>query len=121
MSGATVRSSFPVRRKVEVTEKRAAGGEPKVPSRVARMVALAHHVKRLIEAGELESYAAAADALGLTRARLTQVMDLLLLAPAIQEAILIGKTRASERFLRAVVHEPVWALQAGRPPVEDKT
>ena len=45
---------------------------------------LALHVEWLIEDGELEDYADAARALGLTRARLTQVMNLLLLAPKIQ-------------------------------------
>ena len=122
MSGATVRSRFPMRRRMEVAEKRAAVGEKSVPSRLTRMLALAHHVERLIEAGELESYSAAADALRLTRARLTQVMGLLLLAPKIQEALLTGGAHASERSLRVIVHEPVWALQEGGPTrVEDKT
>ncbi len=114
MSGATVRSRFPVRRRMEVAEKRAAVGEAKAPSRVARMLALAHHVERLIEAGELESYSAAAKALGLTRARLTQVMNLLLLAPAIQGRILLGRLDASERALRAVGAEADWDRQEGR-------
>ncbi len=113
MSGATVRSRFPVRRRVGVPEKRAAVGEAKAPSRVARMLALAHHVERLIETGELESYSAAAHALGLTRARLTQVMNLLLLAPAIQVRILLGCLDATERALRAVGVEADWDRQEG--------
>ncbi len=112
MSGATVRSRFPVRRKTEVAEKRAAVGEAKASSRVARMLALAHHVERLIDAGELSGYAEAARSLGLTRARLTQVMGLLLLAPKIQERILTGELRESERSLRAHVKEPAWERQA---------
>ena len=64
MSGATVRSSFPMRRRVEVAEKRAAVGEAKAPSRLARMLALAHHVERLIDTGELTGYAEAARVLG---------------------------------------------------------
>ena len=94
-----------------MAEKRAAVGEAKAPSRVARMLALAHHVERLIEAGELSGHAEAARCLGLTRARLTQVMNLLLLAPKIQERILIGGLRASERSLRAHVKEPAWERQ----------
>ena len=79
---------------------------------MGRLPALACRVERLIEAGELDSYSAAADALGLTRARLTQVMNLLLLAPEIQERILSGDLRASERALRAYVKEPAWERQA---------
>ena len=79
-------------------------------------LALAHHVERLVEAGELAGYAEAARALGLTRARLTQVMNLLLLAPEIQEAILLGDMRATERSLRRVVREPVWAQQGNLMP-----
>ena len=111
MSGATVRSRFPVRRRKDVAEKRAAVGEAKAPSRVARMLALAHHVERLVEAGELESYSAAADALGLTRARLTQVMNLLLLAPEVQERILLGELDTSERDLRPVSQQAAWSDQ----------
>ena len=113
MSGATVRSRFPVRRRAEVAEKRAAVGEAKAPSRVARMLALAHHVERLIEAGELTGYAEAARVLGLTRARLTQVMNLLLLAPETQEALLIGDLKVSEHTLRSVLGEADWEEQRG--------
>lgn len=80
-------------------------------SRAARMLALAHHVERLIEAGELTGYADAARALGLTRARLTQVMNLLLLAPENQRRLLTGASNATERSLRAIVQEPSWAAQ----------
>ncbi len=69
------------------------------------------NVERLVEAGELESYSVAADTLGLTRARLTQVMGLLLLAPEIQERILTGDLRASERALRRAVGESAWEQQ----------
>ena len=111
MSGATVRSRFPMRRRMEVAEKRAAVGEKSVPSRLTRMLALAHHVERLIEAGELESYSAVAHALGLTRARLTQVMRLLQLAPEVQEQVLLGKLDWTERRLRQVVREASWRRQ----------
>ena len=80
-------------------------------TRAARMLALAHHIERLVEAGELEGYAEAARALGLTRARLTQVMSLLLLAPDVQERILAGELRGTERRLRGVVREPHWTEQ----------
>jgi len=88
-----------------------AAPQPQPVSRAARQLALAHHVERLVEAGELAGYAEAARALGVTRARLTQVMDLLLLAPEIQERIAVGDLIVTERGLRRVVSEPDWASQ----------
>ena len=55
--------------------------------RTARLLALAHHIDRLVEEGRLRDYAEAAGVLGLTRARVTQVMNLMLLAPEIQDAV----------------------------------
>jgi hypothetical protein len=81
------------------------------PARVARMLALAHHVERQIEEGAIPDYASAAAALGITRARLSQVMSLLLLAPSIQARIALGEIAASERDLRRVSAEPEWARQ----------
>ena len=75
------------------------------------MLALAHHVERLVDAEDLESYAAAARALSLTRARMTQVANLLLLAPEVQEQVLMGRVRASERTLRHVLREADWKEQ----------
>ena len=82
------------------------------PSRAARLLALAHHINSLLDAGDLASYSEAATVLELTRARLTQVMNLLLLAPEVQERIALGELRVSERGLRRVVAEPVWETQA---------
>ena len=84
---------------------------PKPVSRAARQLALAHHIERLVEVGELTGYAEAARVLGLTRARLTQIMNLLLLAPEIQEAIVSGNLVESERSMRGVVLEAEWQAQ----------
>jgi hypothetical protein len=75
------------------------------------MLALAHHVEQQIEAGVIADYSSAASALGVTRARLSQVMSLLLLAPEIQERIAVGEMGVSERDLRAVVSRPLWSEQ----------
>ena len=54
---------------------------------------------------------------GLTRARVTQIANLTLLAPVIQEEILamgpvtVGRDSISERSLRAILAEPAWATQ----------
>ena len=85
--------------------------------RVARTLALAHRIDGMIQNGELRDLADAARAIGFTRARLTQIMNLLLLAPAIQEAILelpqvtTKRDPISERSLRRIVAEPDWNKQ----------
>ena len=76
------------------------------------MLALANHIERLVEDGELPSYAAAARTLGLTRARLTQVVNLLLLSPMIQERILLEGLDASERSLRPLALKAEWDTTA---------
>ena len=86
--------------------------KPRKPaSRVARMLALAHHVDRLIEAGDIGSYADAAAALGLTRARVTQLMKLTLLSPEIQGRLLTAELTTAERWMRPVVSEANWQKQ----------
>lgn len=86
------------------------------PLHVARMLALAHEIVRHIEEGTFDDQAHAARALGFTRARITQLVDLTLLAPAIQEEILfaevaVGRDGVSERSLRAVVRTRDWRRQ----------
>ena len=75
----------------------------KRPARIALQLALAHRIQRAIEAGELKGQAEAARRLGLTRARVSQLLDLTLLAPDIQERLLETEaTGLSERALRLV-------------------
>ena len=63
------------------------------------MLALAYHVERLVEKG-ITSYATVASEMGLGRARMSQIMNLLNLPVPLQEAILLGECRDSERRLR---------------------
>jgi hypothetical protein len=84
--------------------------EPPRVTRVSRLLALAWWLDRQIRAGEIEDLAEAASGLRLTRARVTQVMNLTLLAPEIQAAIL-GGAPAAERCVRAAAAEPSWARQ----------
>lgn len=82
------------------------------PSRAAQILALAHEFQRLIDTGEVPDRAALASQVGLTRARVTQIMDLLLLAPDIQEAMLVeGSAHETERRLRATLRTLVWDEQ----------
>ena len=86
--------------------------------RVARLLALAHKIDGMIRSGELRDLAHAAKVVGVTRARMSQLMGLTLLAPQIQEAILDlppvtkGRDPITERNLREIVAEPVWERQA---------
>ena len=88
------------------------------PAKVARMLALAHHLQGAIDRGLVADRAAVARKLGLTRARVTQLLDLLLLAPDLQQAVLCleavdGAEPMSERALRAVAHAGSWLEQRG--------
>jgi lipoprotein NlpI len=56
------------------------------------MLAFAHTIQRAIDRGEIRDQADAARRLGVTRARMTQILDLTLLAPDLQEEILFSET-----------------------------
>ena len=77
-------------------------------SRAARMLALAHYVERLVDEGAVESYADAARQLGVSRARMSQILNLLNLPPRVQEGLLLGDLHLSERRIRAVAAEGEW-------------
>jgi hypothetical protein len=56
--------------------------------RIARLMALARHVEELVCSGTVGSYAAAARLGRVSRARMSQILGLLNLAPDIQEQLL---------------------------------
>lgn len=78
--------------------------------RITRLMALAIKLQAMVENGQVDDYAAVARLGCVTRARLTQIMNLLLLAPDIQEYLLWVDFRAkiSERHLRRLVRLPNW-------------
>jgi hypothetical protein len=92
---------------------------------VARMLALTHHLQEAIDKGIVADRASVTRSLGFTRARVTQLLDLLMLAPDIQEHVLgleavDGVEPIGERALREVAHAGPWegqrvALSAGLP------
>jgi hypothetical protein len=93
---------------------------PPVPARlprVAKLMALALRYEGLIRDGVVADYAELARLGHVTRARMSQIMSLVHLAPDIQEAILFlprvtsGKDPITERDLRSVVAIPEWAKQ----------
>ena len=88
------------------------------PARVALPLARAHDLQARIDAGEYADYADAARQNGYTRARITQIMNLLLLAPDIQAEVLAlrfppGREPITERDLRRVLESVLWAEQRG--------
>ena len=108
-STITMKVSFRTCQRQDVPPK----ARPKVigPTAIARRLALAHHIEALIANGELAGLADAAKRLGLTRARMTQIADMTLLAPEIQSAIALGEVEPNDRQLRDVLRHATWAWQ----------
>lgn len=91
--------------------------EPGRVPRVSRLMALAIRLERLLVEGVARDYADLARLGGVTRARLTQIMNLTLLAPDIQESLLFlprtqrGRDPVTEPQLRAIAAIPDWRKQ----------
>ena len=86
------------------------------PARIAYMLAFAHKLQEAIDRGEYRDRAEAARQLGLSRARITQLLDLTLLAPDIQEQVLFaeavdGVEPMSERQLHETTQQGPWRCQ----------
>lgn len=85
--------------------------------RITRLMALAIKLDGYVRDGVVTDYAELARLGHVTRARVTQIMDLNLLAPDIQEAILKqprtarGRDPIRERHLRRVLREVRWSHQ----------
>jgi hypothetical protein len=85
--------------------------------RISRLMALAIRFDDLLRRGEVRDYAELARLGHVTRARVTQIMNLLNLAPEIQEALLFlptveaGRDPVKEWQVRPVAAEVVWARQ----------
>jgi len=85
--------------------------------RISRLMALAIRFDRLIKAGEVADQADLARLGNVSRARVTQIMNLLQLAPEIQEAILFlprtesGRDPIREIMVRPIAAEPDWRKQ----------
>ena len=101
--------------------------EPKTP-RVAELLRKAIEWQALLKSGEVATQAAISRREGLTRARVTQILGLLRLAPAIQHHILsmprtVGCPTITERVLRAItmVDDPQQQLQAFADIVSSRT
>jgi len=81
--------------------------------RIARLMALAIRLEGLVRDESFQNYAELARLGRITRARMTQIMKLLQLAPDLQEQILFlpPLKGLNERNLRAVVQQLDWSKQ----------
>src|SRR5450432_2573715 len=85
--------------------------EPVRIPRITRLMALAIKFQDMIDRGEVPDYADLARLGYVTRARMTQIMNLLNLAPDLQEQLIFSATTVEERRLRNVVKLVEWREQ----------
>jgi hypothetical protein len=102
--------------------------------RVARLLALALRCEQLVAAGVIANYAALAELGHVSRARVTQILNLLLLAPDLQETLLFlprterGRDPIHLRHLQPLTRITDWgeqrkcwqALLGNREPAPDQ-
>ncbi len=85
--------------------------------RITRLMALALRFDRMLRRKEVRDYAELASLGQVSRARITQIMHLLDLAPDIQEALLLlppeqtWRDTISERTFRPIIREIYWRRQ----------
>jgi hypothetical protein len=95
-------------------EPNATGGQT---PRLTRLMALAIKCLGMVESGEVLDYAELARAGYVTRARMSQIMNLVNLAPEIQEQILFlpatlaGRSPLTETAVRKIASQPLWNRQ----------
>ena len=89
--------------------------QPLRPPHTARILALAHKLEGLLRSSVVKDYADLAHLGHLSASRVSQIMLLLYLAPAIQERVLfMDATEArviTEEALRKIAREPRWDRQ----------
>ena len=83
------------------------------PARLALMLAFAHKIQDAIDHGIVRDQAEAARRLGITRARVTQILNLTLLPPDLQEQIFVVESVNdvvifTERAVRRVAKQLLW-------------
>ena len=87
------------------------------PPKISLLMATAIRFEEMIESGLVSGFAELADLTGLSKARISQIMNLRLLAPSIQEEILFLTSKQNElrkiteRKLRPIVQTIDWSVQ----------
>jgi len=85
--------------------------------RIRRLLALALKMEQMVQEGTVKNYSELAHVGRVSAARITQVMNLLYLAPDIQEDILLGNTpedRWRESAIRKLSGVVLWSEQRDR-------
>ncbi len=111
-------STHPPPRRPTTPPPRPASETPKgkIP-RISRLVALAIHCDELLRTGQVANQTELAHYAQITRARLTQILTLLNLAPDNQEQILFlprttgGRGEIQEKHVRRIAMELDWGVQ----------
>jgi hypothetical protein len=121
INGIAIKRPFHLRREFRNRQRVVTGAKPKVTvgcvPRISRLMALAIRFNQLIHDGTVSDQATLARIGHVSRARLTQIMDLLNLAPDIQESLLEltpsqnGRDTISERQLRTIATQLNWSKQ----------
>ena len=115
MKGLTIQRQVHFRRGRKSRKVICEGPPPEVPPtpagrvpRISRLMALALRFDRLIKAGEITDQAEIARLGQVSRARVTQIMNLLMLAPDIQEDILfLPRTQSGRDPIREIMLRPI--------------
>ena len=109
-------SSSHGRQRVSATKPKKSNAPAKLPH-ITKLMALAIRLEHLLATGQVKDQAEIARTAGITRARVTQIINLTQLAPDIQEAILnLEPTtdhvpRFREREVRTIAILPNWEKQ----------
>ena len=117
-TSTVIRGTLPLRRRGSAPEhdpmsatETTKASSPRIP-RIARLVALARHIDDLVRSGALGSYAAAARLSHVSRARMSQILALLHLAPDLQEQLLFLQRPARGRAA-PVLRQPSTGTSSG--------
>lgn len=86
-------------------------------SPLTRSLVLGYHCVRLVESGLARDYSEVATKLGISQARVAQVVHLTFLAPRIQEAVLLKRALVSRKELVQLAGRLAWSDQMHRWPV----
>jgi hypothetical protein len=122
-TGITFRTKLHFRRGRAGRKRVEPGAAPPAPvehsrvPRISRLMALAIRFEKLVQAGEVADYAELARLGHVTRARVTQIMNLQMLAPDIQEELLFlprieeGRDRLHIKLLLPIAATTDWSKQ----------
>ncbi len=124
MKAFTVSRKFHIEKSCKTKQAIKPGPSPDRPAgkvqRISRLMALAIEFEQMIRDRQAVDFAQLAKECRVTRARMTQIMNLNLLAPDIQERLLClpqtdkGRDEITIRTLQKIALEPNWKRQRAK-------